>query len=100
MATDPNLAAGIAAVQAGDLSTAQQRLALVVRATPESVDAWWWLAQAMTDPARRVFCLERVLTLDPTHAEARQMLAPKPATPTPSARPLEPSPTELADLPR
>ena len=91
MSADPNLAAGIAAVQAGDLARAQTLLAAVVRTTPASVEGWWWLAQAVTSPERRQFCLERVLALDPLHVGALRLLASGAAAPSAAPEP-EPAP--------
>jgi hypothetical protein len=45
--------------------------AQVLCANPYVVEAWWGLSQIVCDPDRVLFCLKRVLDLEPCHAEAR-----------------------------
>jgi len=80
MAYDKNLRDGIAAVKAGDLERAQSLLNQVVRANPNSEEGWLWLGQCVGTPARRAFCLQKVLAINPNNAEARRLLQESPST--------------------
>lgn len=41
---------------------------------PENVDAWWLLANAVTDPEDARYALENILARDPNHEQARGLL--------------------------
>jgi len=67
---------GIAAYNAGDREKAAELLTQAVRDDTEKMnpDAWFYLAQLMTDPDKKRQCLERVVRLDPRYTEAQQQL--------------------------
>jgi Tfp pilus assembly protein PilF len=66
---------GIGALKAGDNARARELLGQAIRRNPRDERAWLWLSGAVeTDPERRQ-CLERVLTLNPQNAAARNGLA-------------------------
>jgi hypothetical protein len=69
------LSQGLAALKAGDKTTAQTVLREVVKQNPRLIEAWMGLAQTTTDPARQRTCYENVLKIDPTHPAARAALA-------------------------
>ena len=74
-------------IRAGSRQDAIQVLMPVLRADPANADAWWLLANAVTDPAQKKRALEEVLKLRPTDERARKMLAqvaPPPPPPAPS----------------
>lgn len=79
----PSLQAAIAAVQNGERERARSLLLQALETDEHNVDAWWWLSQALENPADIQVALENVLTLDPAHAAARarldQLRAPRPA---------------------
>ncbi len=81
--TDTDLVqAGIAAAKAGERQQAAALLARAVRLNPASESAWFWLGLVCQTPEQRTYCLQRVLALNPQHAQARQMLAsPRPGPP-------------------
>lgn len=85
---DELVRAGGAALRAGERERARQLLAQAVRANPRSEQAWLLLAGAVSDPAQRRSCLERVLRLNPEHAIARKALG---SLPTPDAGPAAPA---------
>lgn len=89
------IAAGAAALRAGERERARQLLAQAVRADPRSPQAWLFLAGAVTDVEQRRACLERVLSLSPGHPAAQRGLAslgaPAPHAPAASAKP-DPAP--------
>jgi hypothetical protein len=73
MTTDrASLVEGIAAAKAGDKATARRLLTRAVRQAPESVDAWFWLAAVLDTSQGRLFCLDKVLSLNPDHRLARR----------------------------
>lgn len=65
---------GIAAAQAGRKQEAIAALRDAIVQDPRNVDAWLWIARLLDQPQRRRECLERVLQLQPGHAEAQAML--------------------------
>ena len=64
----------IEAAKQGDKNKAIGFLKQVLNANPNDVDAWLVLAAVMDDPERKRQCLNRVLTLDPVNAMAREEL--------------------------
>lgn len=64
----------IKALHSGDKREARRLLGIVLRIDPESVPAWWYLAEALDDPQQKSHCLRQVLRLHPDHAEALRML--------------------------
>lgn len=69
------LSQGLAALNAGDKTTAQTILREVVKQNPRLIEAWMGLAQTTTDPARQRTCYENIIKIDPNHAAARAALA-------------------------
>lgn len=64
----------IAAARSGDRQEAYKLLQALVALEPGNAQAWLWLAGVAENPAERRVALERVLSLDPTHARAQQGL--------------------------
>ena len=65
------LSQGITALKAGNKSEAEQILKEVVQQTPQDVDAWLWLGASVSTPNETLYCLERVLELDPDNQKAQ-----------------------------
>jgi len=71
---DDLLQQGIAAAKAGDKGQAQQILFRVVQANPhteQSEQAWLWLSGAVERDGVRLYCLEKVLEINPNNEAAR-----------------------------
>ncbi|PMP73308.1 MAG: hypothetical protein C0183_23065, partial [Roseiflexus castenholzii] len=84
---------GMAAIRAGDQARARQLLSQAVQLDPQNERGWLWLSGALTDPAQRRYCLERVLAINPKNEIAQRGLASlKPAASSPAA----PSPSPAA----
>ncbi len=66
---------GQAAAQRGDNAVARDYLAAAVDLDPDNADAWLWLAGVQEKPTEAEAALQRVLTLEPDNAYARQGLA-------------------------
>ena len=58
----------------GDKPQALKLLAEIVKQEPNNLDAWYGLALCLDDHDKRVYCLIRVLSLDPSHKKAQQSL--------------------------
>ena len=85
----PELIEGIEAAKAGNTAKALRLLSQAVRNDPKSVEAWLWLSGAIDAPQGRAFCLEKVLSIDPTNRPAQRGLAAlgaRPAPPPPAPR--------------
>lgn len=65
---------GITAVKNQDLERARQFLSEAVRLDPLNERAWLWLSATLATPEHRRFCLQRVLSINPGNASARQGL--------------------------
>jgi peroxiredoxin len=59
----------------GKKQAALQSLAAYLKSNPGSSQAWWLLSQAVTDNKQQIECLERVLRLNPGHAQAQARLS-------------------------
>jgi len=96
MATrDPLLTQGIAAVKAGDKSTARRLLSQATQRDPTAEAGWLWLTAVLDTPQSKAYCLRRVLALNPNNSAALKGLAAlEPAAPAPVAvaRPTSPIP--------
>jgi hypothetical protein len=62
-------------IRAGRPQEAVPRLMAVVKANPQSAQAWLLLSTALTDPKQQRDCLERVLKISPDNIEAALRLA-------------------------
>lgn len=89
---------GIAAAKAGDKEQARQLLQQSVRLEPGSESAWLWLASVARDGRERLYCLEKVLEINPANETAQKAVqaaqgdvpsAPVPPVPNaPAIRPI------------
>jgi hypothetical protein len=90
--TASKLQEAIALIKSGDKPNGQRLLTEVLQTDPRNEIAWLWMAALMTGERRRL-CLEKVLSLNPNHPQAREQLArlsaasapPRAATPVPAA---------------
>jgi tetratricopeptide (TPR) repeat protein len=74
---DPEYAAAVTAVQAGDYRTAIRLLEGVTARDGKNADAYNWLAYAIRrsgDPARSIPLYEKALALDPRHRGAHEYI--------------------------
>ncbi|HEY9760227.1 MAG TPA: tetratricopeptide repeat protein [Oculatellaceae cyanobacterium] len=58
----------------GDKAQASKLLAEIVRQEPNNSVAWYGLALCLDDPDKKIYCVKKVLSLDPTHTKAQQLL--------------------------
>ena len=66
---------GVAAVQAKDFVHARALLTPVAEAFPNDARPWFWLAVASPSADAAIPYLRRVISIDPSHAQARPALA-------------------------
>ena len=67
-------------IQYGDRVQAQALLAHILKQDIRNAQAWFLLAECVTDPAQRQQCLTRCLAIDPNHTLARALLEAEPPT--------------------
>ncbi|MEW5868395.1 MAG: YIP1 family protein [Chloroflexota bacterium] len=79
-----SLAEAIAHLKAGRKSQAQSILGRLVQQEPSLADGWLWLAACFDDREKQVYCLKKVLSLDPGHEKAQRALAKLHGTPAPT----------------
>lgn len=65
---------GIAAAKAGQKDHARQLLQQAIRLEPDSEAAWLWLASVARDQRERVFCLQKILEINPHNETALRAL--------------------------
>jgi tetratricopeptide (TPR) repeat protein len=101
---DQLLAAGIAAVKAGESKQARKLLKKVVRLDQKNIQAWLWLSSVVDDVQRQQSCLEKILTIDPTHKPAqkglRTLRKKQAGVETPQLKKLPQRKVKSPDLPR
>lgn len=61
---------GIAAAKAGDKDTARQLLQQSIRLEPDNEAAWLWLASVARNPQEKLFCLQKLLEINPQNETA------------------------------
>lgn len=59
----------------GERSQAVEILKEVIRSDPNNLNAWYGLALCLDDVEKKIFCLQRVLRLNPNHQKAKELLA-------------------------
>ncbi len=72
---EEGLLKGIALAKAGNVLEARHILSRFVRANPQSVRGWLWLAGVVETKKQQLYCLEQVLQLNPQDDVCRQILA-------------------------
>ena len=94
---DPILDQGIAAARAGEKSKALRLLTEAVRLNPNSEPGWLWLSSVLDSQQGRVYCLQKVLEVNPRNKLAQRglasLLSADPATEA------QPEPSDAKDLP-
>jgi hypothetical protein len=65
---------GIRVFQAGDRQKAARILAHAVRIDVRDEEAWYWLSACVDDLEQKLYCLRRVLHINPQNAKARRRL--------------------------
>lgn len=65
---------GIAAAKAGQKDQARHLLQQSIRLEPNSEAAWLWLASVARDQRERVFCLQKILEINPNNETALRAL--------------------------
>lgn len=63
----------ITLIKSGDKKGGQNLLVDIVNSDPKNETAWLWLASVVS-PDKRIFCLEKVLSINPKNLQAKQYL--------------------------
>ena len=87
---------GVDAFQAGDKARTKQIMLEVTAADPNNDNAWYYLAAAESNKAKRREYLERVLQINPNHERARDVLTKLDARASGAAAPADPAPAAQA----
>ena len=75
---------GIQTAKAGQKDEARELLQQSIRLDPNNEAAWLWLASVARDNRERIFCLQKLLEINPDNETARKALdAANQATPPP-----------------
>src|SRR5688572_10545862 len=104
MSNDDLLQQGIDLAKRGNTEQASILFAKVVKANPESEQAWLWLGRCRTVPKEKRYCFNKVLSINPDHEDARRELADlefsesRPSHSIPTTIPLPPTPVDATSL--
>lgn len=60
--------------QQGDRVTARKMLATIVKSEPNNIQAWLLLAASLDDQKQGIYCVQRVLEIEPNNQNALKML--------------------------
>lgn len=66
---------GIASAKADRKEQARALFAKAVKLQPENEDAWMWLSKCLEDPEEKLYCLQRVVNINPHNVHARTALS-------------------------
>ncbi len=87
MSTNDQLQQAYQLIKAGNRQDAVQILMPILKADQSNADAWWLLANAVTDPSQQRRALNEVLKLRPGDEKALRMLGQLPSTDPPATTP-------------
>jgi thioredoxin-like negative regulator of GroEL len=68
---EDKLARAISAVKQGRKAEAERLLKAVVQEAPRNAEGWLWLGAAVSSPGETLYCLERVLEIEPDNQRAQ-----------------------------
>lgn len=86
-------------IKEGKKAEAEALLIRILGNDEKNADAWWLLANALTDPAEQAEALDQLLELRPNDEKAQKMLARLRLTPPPPSRPTAPPPAPARPTP-
>lgn len=69
------LAEAIAVIREGDRIRARELVYALLEDEPDNLNAWSWACEIASTHEERVYCLEKMLEIDPSHQVARRYLA-------------------------
>lgn len=69
--TSENLEKAVALIKAGNRQAALPLLKEVIRSEPNNEMAWLWLYACVENPSQKLFCLQKVLEINPNNQNAR-----------------------------
>jgi len=90
---------GITAAKAGDKDEARRLLQQAIRLEPDSEAAWLWLASVARDAQERLFCLNKILEINPNNETALKAIESLNAPPAPAAPVVQPLVKRLPNAP-
>jgi hypothetical protein len=69
------LSVAIAAIREGDRIRARDLVYAILEDEPRNLNAWSWACEIASTHEERVYCLKKILEIDPSHKVARRYLA-------------------------
>ena len=94
---DNNLQQAITLIKSGDKKGGGQLLAEIVKKEPRNINAWLWLSSCVNSDPQRIFCLNKVLEIDPTHKIALSAISKLQQTEQPAEKDILGSPKEFQE---
>jgi len=71
---EEKLKEAISLYKQGNKSQSAKLLGEIVRQDPNNSTAWYGLALSLDEPEKKIFCLKKVIALEPSHQKAKQLL--------------------------
>lgn len=90
-----DLQQAIALIKSGDKKSGGQLLAEIVKKDPRNINAWLWLSSCVNSDPQRIFCLNKVLEIDPAHKIALSAISKLQQTEQPAEKDILGSPKEF-----
>lgn len=72
---EPDTTQAIEVIRQGNLPEGAKILSQVLKNHPEDEQAWLWMSACVSDQEKKVFCLQKVLKINPASQAARKGLA-------------------------
>lgn len=91
---DNTLQRAIALIKSGNKKDGGQLLAEIVKKDPQNVNAWLWLSSCVNTDEQRIYCIKKVLAIDPNHNVALSALSKLQKTELPTEKEIVGEPKE------
>ena len=72
---EPDTTQAIEIIRQGNLKEGAKILSQILKTNPEDESAWLWMSACVSDQDKKIYCLEKVVQLNPSNQAARKGLA-------------------------
>jgi hypothetical protein len=72
---EPDTTQAIEVIRQGNLTEGAKILSQVIKTNPDDETAWLWMSACVTDSDKKIYCLNKVIQINPTNTSARKGLS-------------------------